>query len=107
MHAKQQRLITWGAGGRALIVADIARQLASDQLIGFVDNVTQGHHGRSFHGLPDFEKMEELATIAAEGECEVNIAIGDCATRLHLGAEANALGYRPCGVVDPRAIVAV
>jgi hypothetical protein len=90
-----------------LVAADMARQLASDPFISFVDDVTQGHHGRSFHGLPVFERMEELATISAEGECEIDIAIGDCAIRVHLAAEANALGFRPCGVVDPRTVVAV
>ena len=107
MHAKQQRLITWGAGGRALVVADIGRQFASDPLIGFVDNVTQDSHGRSLLGLPVFEKMEELAAISAESECEMSIAIGDCATPLHLAAKANALDIRLCSVVHPRAIVAI
>jgi FlaA1/EpsC-like NDP-sugar epimerase len=107
VDAKQQRLITWGAGSRALVVAEIARQLASDQLIGFVDNVTQGHHGRFFLGLPVSEKMKELATISAEGECEINIAIGHCATRLHLAPEANTFGFRRYSVEHTRAIVAL
>jgi hypothetical protein len=88
-------------------VADIARQLASDPLIAFVDSFTEGRYGRPILGLPVFEKMEELATVSAEGECQISIAFGDCATRLCLMAKANALGFRRCPVLHPRAIVAI
>jgi hypothetical protein len=107
VHAKQQRLITWEAGGLALVVADIARQLASDQLNGFEDSVPHSHHRRSLLSPPLFEVMEAAAFISTEGECDTDIMEGDCASWLHLATEANALNFRGCSVAQPRGSVAL
>ena len=58
----RDRLAIWGAGGHALVVADIIRLRNDYELVGFVDDAPQSEE-KTFSGLPLFAGGGPLARL--------------------------------------------
>ncbi len=106
MPAKQKKLIIWGAGGHASVVADIIRQGGTREIIGFVEDVTRGRRPRTFLNVRVIRDRNQLAGVLRAGAREMIIAIGDCEARLHLAGVARRMGFRLGLAIHPRATVA-
>jgi acetyltransferase EpsM len=105
MAQKREKLIIWGAGGHAAVVADIVRLDRTRELVGFVDDT--GREARSaFLELRVLRTREALAAMQQKGVREAIIAVGDCGARLRLAKAAKQMGFRLGLAIHPRAVVA-
>ena|SRR5688572_1575728 len=98
---RKRRVMIWGAGGHALVVADIVRLAGEYELAGFVDRADRERRGGMLLGLPIVGGRDELGGVE-----HFIVAIGDCATRLALANEGTAMGLRLATAVHPRATIA-
>ena len=105
MPAKSSKLVIWGAGGHATVVADIVRLNGRHKIVAFVDDSPNGRTAQSL-GAPIVREREALVEILRGGTGEMIIAIGDCAVRLHLASVAKEMGFRLASAIHPRATVA-
>lgn len=93
-------LVIWGAGGHALVVADLAR-LNGYTVRGFLDDTTPARWGTPWGRsriLPGALEDHEPGAVL--------VAIGNNAARLRLAARAIAAGWACPTLVHPRAIIA-
>ena len=105
MAAKLRKLVIWGAGGHATVVADIVRLGGRHEIAAFMDDSPSGRDG-DLLGVPIICQREKLKSVLREGLCDIIIGIGDCATRLRLGAVAKEMGFRLATAIHPQAVVA-
>ena len=106
MPGEQEKLLIWGAGGHAAVVADIVRQNGTHESAGFVDDIAGGGRVRTFLGVRVIRDRKELARLLRAGVREMIIAVGDCGARLELAGVARKMGFRLGVAVHPRATVA-
>lgn len=99
-------LVVWGAGGHALVVADILRQHGEYRIAGFIDDVTPGRRGSAFAGSVVLGGREQLDTLHAQGIHTLFLAFGDCAERLKLAERVRAQGFALATAVHPAAVIA-
>lgn len=105
MPAKFSKLVIWGAGGHATVVADIVRLSRRHKIVAFVDDSPNGRTPQLL-GAPIIREREMLAQILRGGAREIIIAIGDCAVRLHLASVAKEMGFSLASAIHPQATVA-
>ncbi len=100
-------VVIHGASGHARVVADILRVRGEHAIAGFLDDVSPERWGTPFAGgtvLGGAEK--KLPELRAAGVRLLIVALGDCAARLRLAAQARALGFELATAVHPSAVVA-
>jgi UDP-N-acetylbacillosamine N-acetyltransferase len=97
-------IVIWGAGGHALVVADVARQ-AGFQVHGFLDDTHARPDGTPLGGAQILGGREQLPSLRNQIKACV-IAIGHCQARLELAGVAAAAGFQLATLVHPRAVVA-
>ncbi len=98
-----EKIVVWGAGGHAKVVAEVLR-LNGVKIAGFVDDENPVRRGREFCGAKIFTSAEQCM---AGGIRQIFIAIGDNAARQQKARLARARGLRLISAaVHPRAIVA-
>lgn len=101
------RLLIYGAGGHAQVVADavLAARVAGHgdvELVGFVDDDPE-KAGTFILGLPVLGTLAQATSIAHD--CAV-VGVGHNRTRLHIAGLCRTQGIRLLRVVHPRATVA-
>jgi acetyltransferase EpsM len=101
-----QRLVIWGAGGHALVVADIVRREQRFQIIGFLDSVNLQRRGEAFGGATVLGGEEQLAALQAQGVRHALIAVGYCGPRMKLAAQARAQGLELATAIHPSSVIA-
>jgi UDP-N-acetylbacillosamine N-acetyltransferase len=100
------RIVIWGAGGHALVVADLVRASGHYTLAGYlVDAENSGYMRESLRSFV-LGGSEKLDALLEDGVREVVVAIGDCKTRLAVAARLTARGFTLATLVHPGAIVA-
>jgi sugar O-acyltransferase (sialic acid O-acetyltransferase NeuD family) len=99
------KLIIWGGGGHARVVADIAR-LQEFEIVGFLDDQNPGRAGENFAGGQILGGREQLPILEEQSVRKLLVAIGDCASRLQLSGFAIAAGFELATLVHPQAVVA-
>ncbi len=99
-------LVVWGAGGHALVVADIIRLQAEYKIIGFLDDVNPERRGTPFCGARILGGMDELDGLRRKGIAAAIVGVGDCEARLRLSAVLRARGFSLIAAVHPAATVA-
>jgi UDP-N-acetylbacillosamine N-acetyltransferase len=102
----KQRLALWGAGGHALVLADIVRAQGQFELVGFIDDVHPERRGTRFGAAKILGGREQLDSLREWGVEWVIIAVGNCAARSALADLARRRGFRLATAVHPRAVVA-
>ncbi len=103
-----RRLVIWGAGGHALVVADIVRRVGWYDLVGFLDDVSPERHGSTFCHSIILGGRDDLAALHSADEMGVDsiiIAIGDNEARLRLSEDARAVGFHLAAARHPRSTV--
>ena len=80
MNLAIRRLLIWGAGGHAKVVADVARANGLE-IAGFLDE-TEARHSHAFYGSHIVGGSRWLTSPEGDRACEVFVAIGDNMARL-------------------------
>jgi UDP-N-acetylbacillosamine N-acetyltransferase len=101
-----KKIVLWGAGGHALVVADIVRLSGEFQICGFVDDVNPDRHNMMFDGAPILGGSEQLDGLLEKGIEHLILAVGDCEARLRLAEVALAKGYQLATAIHPQTIMA-
>jgi sugar O-acyltransferase (sialic acid O-acetyltransferase NeuD family) len=101
----RHRLAIWGAGGHALVVADIIRLRNEYDVVGFVDDVPQREE-ETFCGLPLFAGGGPLSRLKDLGVSHLIFGFGDCDARLALSDTVRAAGFALATAIHPRAVIA-
>jgi len=96
-----KRLIIWGAGGHAKVVADLARA-AGYQIAGYLDESVPRHH-QQFCGAQILGGSHWLTSPDADRLSEVFVAIGDNSARARCLELALREGYSVPTLIHPTA----
>ncbi|MBI3344756.1 MAG: acetyltransferase [Gammaproteobacteria bacterium] len=99
-------IVVFGAGGHALVVADILGQMDQYRIIGFLDDVNHERHGAKFAGASILGGSNELAALRADGVTHAIVAIGHCATRTRIAEMLVNTGFELVSAIHPRAYIA-
>ncbi len=97
-----KKLLLWGAGGHAMVAAEIASLTESFSLVGFIDDTKAS--GDSLLGVPVYQTLF-VAKEAQPDCCHLLVAIGDCNNRMLLANKAIQSGYHLATLIHPRAVV--
>ena len=100
------KIIIWGAGGHAMVVADILRCQGGFEIVGFLDDANPARHGQPFFGSTILGGQEKLTSLHEQGITTIILAIGDCAARLKLAAMVKAKGFTLATAIHPQSIIA-
>ena len=100
------KLIIWGAGGHAKVVADIVRLQNQYEIVGFLDDTNPDRWNRPFCNGKILGGQNELAAAKAAGVSHIVIAIGDCAARMKLAKIAVSGGFELANAIHPQTIIA-
>lgn len=103
MTESLKRLLIWGAGGHAKVVADLTRACGWD-IVGFLEEDTQ-RHGQPFYGNTILGGHSRLTETAADRTLPVVVAIGDNAARERCIEIAQREGYTVPVLIHPSAVV--
>ena len=103
MPAAERRIYLWGAGGHAKVVADVARALGMC-VVGFIEESSE-RHGQDYYGAKILGGESWLLSSQADRTCEVFVAIGHNAARLHCLEVATRAGYVVPTLIHPMASV--
>ena len=97
-------LVIVGAGGHAMVIADLA-ELSGYDVIGFTDDVNVERHGAAFCHATVLGGVEELALLAARGVRHAVVAVGDCEARLSLANGVSRHGLQLVALCHPASSV--
>ena len=100
------RLVIWGAGGHARVIADIVSLTDSYEIVGFLDNVRPEHRSVPFSEASILGGAEQLDGLRRQGVKHIIFGFGNCQARLDLARTARAAGFTLATVTHPSAIVA-
>ena len=100
------KIVIWGAGGHAKVVADILRCIGGYEIAGFLDDANPLHHGQSYCGAMILGGKEQLPRLREQGITKLILGFGDCAARLKLWEFVKNLGFDFVTAIHPRATVA-
>lgn len=100
-----QRIVIWGAGGHAKVVADIVRRGSQLEVAGFLDDASPGRVDTEFYGAPIYDDAIRLSELLSSGIRQIVIAIGDNESRLRKADLARQAGFVLPAIIDPAAIV--
>lgn len=100
------RLLLYGCGSQALVVADIIRMRDEFELIGCLDDRDPPEIKEDSIGLPLLGGREQLEPIYRDGVRDLIVCIGDNDARLEIAAIALSLGFALATAVHPHASIA-
>jgi UDP-N-acetylbacillosamine N-acetyltransferase len=100
------KLAIWGAGGHALVVADIIRLNGDYEIVGFLDDLNPERLDTELYGATILGGQERLDSLRSEGVRHLIFGFGNGAARLRLSAFVRAKGFSLATAIHPRAIVA-
>lgn len=99
-------IVVFGAGGHALVVADILDQMGQYRIVGFLDDVDHERHGAKFAGATIIGDSSKLSALRADGVAHAIVAIGHCATRARIAEMLAHAGFELAIAIHPRACIA-
>ena len=102
---KQRKVIVWGAGGHAKVVAEILRLSGQYDVLGFIDDQNPQREGQEFFGATILGGKQAAEKMRKDGVDQAIVAIGDCAARLALAEVVVRMGYTLATAIHPRAII--
>jgi len=98
--------VIWGAGGHALVIADLLRRRGGFEIVGFIDDLQPGRAGEAFNGATILGSGESLRIAREGGATHLVVAIGNSQVRLKLAAKAEELGFELAPAIHPGASIA-
>jgi len=99
-------IIIFGAGGHALVVADIINQMGQHHIVGFLDDINPERHGAKFASSSILGGSNKLKTLRADGVALAIVAIGHCTTRARAAETLILAGFTLASGIHPRACIA-
>ncbi len=102
----KHRVVIWGAGGHASVVADALCLNDDYELVGFLDDLNPERKGEILHELPIVGGRKDLLLLKDKGVKGILVGIGDGKVREELATYALSIGYTLITVVHPHASVA-
>ncbi len=99
-------IVIWGAGGHALVVADVIRSAGGVEIAGFLDDVNFSRRGTQFGEATILGGREQLDILRKRGIASLIVAVGNCDARLRLAAWALDKGFSLHTAIHPRACLA-
>jgi UDP-N-acetylbacillosamine N-acetyltransferase len=100
------KLAIWGAGGHALVVADIIRLNDDYEVVGLLDDLDPERHRADLYGTTILGGREKIDLLQGEGIRHLIFGFGDCTARLRLSEFVRAQGFSLATAIHPKAIVA-
>jgi UDP-N-acetylbacillosamine N-acetyltransferase len=100
-----KKLVIWGAGGHALMIAQLISMIGDYELVGFIDDVNVKRKGRLLNCVPILGGKEQIDEIYAMGVQYLIIGFGDCAARLRIAEEVQNRGFLLAKAIHPKAII--
>ena len=100
------KIVIWGAGGHAKVVADILRCMGGYEIAGFLDDANPNRHGQAYCGAMILGGKEQLPRLREQGITKLILGFGDCGARLKLWECVKNLGFDFATAIHPRATVA-
>ncbi len=104
--AGNTKVVIWGAGGHAMVVADILRCMGGFEIVGFLDDANPHRHGQLYCNATILGGKEQLPRLLEQDVRSAILGIGDCAARLKLGEIVKDAGFDLVTAIHPRATVA-
>ncbi len=101
--ASRPRLVLWGTGGHALVVAEIVRMEGVFEIVGAIADSGEGDVREL--GLPLLGTADQLDRLRRDGIKHLLIAFGDCEARLQRAEQAAGLGFGFPIAVHPSAVI--
>jgi UDP-N-acetylbacillosamine N-acetyltransferase len=98
------RILVWGSGGHALVVADALLSTGED-FFGFVDTVNVGRSEERLMDRPIFVTLEDAVRGCRGESMEIAIGFGHCAARDRLIDELDTQGVGLKTVIHKSAVV--
>lgn len=100
------KVAIWGAGGHALVVADIVRLNGEYDIVGFLDDLNPDRRDEELYGATILGGRECLESLRSAGTRHLILGFGNCAARLRLSAFLRTKGFALARAIHPSAIVA-
>ena len=100
------KLVIWGAGMQARVVADIVRQQNDYEVVGFLDDVNPERRGSHFEESTILGDQEQLDSLLQNGVQHIILGFGNCGQRLRLATIVTGKGFTLATAVHPLAIIA-
>src|SRR5262249_4142140 len=97
------KVIFLGAGGIAIVAAEIAR-LRGFEIVGFLDEKSE-KHGSVFSGAKVLGGFETLSSLRRAGVEHAVIAFGNCQGRIKVAQKALSHGFSLPKLIHPSAII--
>jgi sugar O-acyltransferase (sialic acid O-acetyltransferase NeuD family) len=102
----RERLVIWGAGSTALIVADIIRMRDQYQICGFLDSVNPERAQTEFCGASVLGGEEQLDDLLQQGVNHIICAVSIGRVRLRLMELARSKGFQLATAIHPHTVIA-
>jgi FlaA1/EpsC-like NDP-sugar epimerase len=80
----REKLVIWGAGGHAKVVAEILRLQELWEIVGFLDDISPERTGEIFFGAPVLGSSKQLSSLRAEEIRHLAFGVGNCMARFRL-----------------------
>lgn len=100
----KSKLVIWGAGGHAKVVADSAR-LMGHAVLGFIDELSPERAGESFYGSIVLTGEEARQLISGDSAVEIALGVGDNESRRKIQNELSALNVLCSTIIHPHSWV--
>lgn len=101
-----QRIVIWGAGGHAKVIADIIRRGGQFEIAGFLDDGQPDRVGTEYYGATILGGVDRLPQLLGEQIQHMAIALGDNYLRLNKADAAEQAGFTLPALIDPSAVIA-
>ncbi|HEY6392387.1 MAG TPA: acetyltransferase [Bryobacteraceae bacterium] len=102
----REKLVIWGAGSTAMIVADTIRLQDQYQISGFLDSINPERAQTEFCGASVLGGEEQLPGLLQQGVTHVICAISIGRARLQLTGLARAKGFQLATAIHPHTVIA-
>jgi UDP-N-acetylbacillosamine N-acetyltransferase len=102
----REKLVIWGAGSTALIVADMIRLRDQYEISGFLDSVNPKRAQTKFCDASILGGEEQLDDLLQQGVNHLICAISIGRVRLQLTELARAKGFQLAAAIHPQTIIA-
>jgi acetyltransferase EpsM len=102
----REKLVIWGAGSSALIVADIIRLRDQYEISGFLDSVNPERAQTEFCGASILGGEEQLDDLLQRGVKHIIYGFSINRARLQLTELARAKGFQLATAIHPQTIIA-
>jgi UDP-N-acetylbacillosamine N-acetyltransferase len=102
----KSKLLIWGAGGHARVVADIANLLRMFEIGAYLDDVNPSPRPSGISDAPVLGGREKLKALRRAGIRHAVVAIGSCSARMERAEILTDQGFKLVTLVHPRATIA-